>query len=104
MRVYISGKITGTTDYMERFARAEKLLIKDGYSVVNPAKVNSGMPEDTTWDEYMKMSICMLELCTAIYMLPDWWESVGATMEHNFAKENGYKIIYGKKWGYERDF
>lgn len=28
MKIYISGAITGTTDYMERFANAEKELTK----------------------------------------------------------------------------
>lgn len=69
MRVYISGPITGTEDYMERFARAEKRLIIDGYSVINPASVNSMMPSDTTYEEYMKMSITMLDMCEAICML-----------------------------------
>ena len=47
MRVYLSGAITGTDDYMERFARAQMLLQNEGYSVINPALVNSNMPSDT---------------------------------------------------------
>ena len=39
--IYISGPITGTSDYMERFEKAEKELIENGYSVINPAKVNA---------------------------------------------------------------
>ena len=30
--IYISGPITGTSDYMERFEKAEKELIENGYS------------------------------------------------------------------------
>lgn len=82
MRIYISGKITGTTDYMERFAAVEKGLQYKGHTVVNPAKVNGQMPEDMTWEEYMKMSLCMLELCSAIYMIDGWQDSPGAIMEH----------------------
>ncbi len=36
-------------DYMERFEKAEKELIENGYSVINPAKVNAMLPEDATW-------------------------------------------------------
>lgn len=69
MRVYISGPITGTDDYMERFAKVEEKLKKAGHSVMNPAKLNSVMPEDTTYEEYMRMSFAMLDMCGAIYMM-----------------------------------
>ena len=39
MRVYLSGAITGTDDYMERFARAQMLLQNEGHSVINPALI-----------------------------------------------------------------
>lgn len=93
MRIYISGKITGTTDYMERFAAAEKMLQEKGHTVVNPAKVNGMMPEDMTWGEYMKMSYCMLELCSAIYMLPGWQDSTGAVLEHHMAVKRDMLIF-----------
>ena len=49
-RIYISGPISGTKDYMERFSSAEKKLAEEGYAVLNPAKVNAQMPEGTTYD------------------------------------------------------
>lgn len=92
IRVYISGPITGTTDYMERFEAAEKRLNGE-YSVINPAKVNSNMPEDTTHEEYMKMSICMLSMCDAIFMLNGWEDSIGACEENIYALKNGIRIF-----------
>ena len=53
--IYISGPITGTSDYMKRFEKAEKELTENGYSVINPAKVNAMLPEDATWEEYIKV-------------------------------------------------
>lgn len=94
MKVYISGKITGTTDYMERFERAEKALSNN--VVINPAKVNAQLPTDTTWDEYMRMSMTMLRMCNAIYMLSGWKDSAGARMEYDYAVEHNYKIIFEK--------
>lgn len=35
MKIYISGAINGTDDYMERFAKAEKELTEQGYSECN---------------------------------------------------------------------
>lgn len=77
-RVYISGKIIGTTDFMERFAKAEDKLKAEGYSVLNPAHVNSYMPEDTTWEEYMKVSLTLLQMADTIYMLDGWEDSKDA--------------------------
>lgn len=93
-KIYISGPITGTTDYMERFEKAEKLLKSKGYSVVNPAKVNAQMPEDTTYEEYMKMSFTMLDMCQYIYMLNGWHKSIGANRELGYAMAKDMIIMY----------
>ena len=68
--IYISGPITGTSDYMERFEKAEKELTENGYSVINPAKVNAMLPQDATWEEYIKVSLTLLSICTGVYMMP----------------------------------
>lgn len=92
-RIYISGQITGTTDYMERFAEAEERLAAEGYSVINPAKVNYFLPEGTTWEEYMKMSFCMMELCDSIYLMTGWGKSKGAKREYHYALSRGMEIL-----------
>ena len=94
MKIYISGAITGTDDYMERFAKAEKELTEQGYSVVNPAKVNAQLPSDTDYDDYMKMSLCMLSMCEAIYMLRGFEKSRGAKRELEFANSEDMEIMY----------
>lgn len=85
MKIYISGAITGTDDYMDRFADAEEKLKKEGHSVINPAAVNSMLPADTTYEEYMEMSLTMLDMCGAIYMLKGWEKSCGANREYGYA-------------------
>lgn len=85
MKVYISGPITGTNDYMKRFAKVEKELTGQGFSVINPAKVNAQLPEDTSYEEYMKMSLCMIDMCDAIYMMDGWSRSCGANREYGYA-------------------
>lgn len=85
MKIYISGAITGTDDYMDRFADAEEKPKKEGHSVINPAAVNSMMPADTTYEEYMEMSLTMLDMCGAIYMLKGWEKSCGANREYGYA-------------------
>lgn len=86
MRVYISGAITGTDDYMERFAEAEKIISSRGHIPVNPAKVLSSLPDTTTYREYIKLSLDMLQMCSGIYMLDSWQQSEGAKLEHQYAE------------------
>ena len=94
MKIYISGAITGTDDYMERFAKAEKELTAKGWSVVNPAKVNAQLPEGTSYEEYMKMSFCMLDICDSIYLLKGFEKSCGANREYSYALANDMTIMY----------
>lgn len=93
-KIYISGPITGTKDYMSRFSTAHLSLARQGYSVVNPAMVNAMLPEDTTYEEYMAMSFAMLDMCDSVYMLDGWEKSKGAKMEYERALKNGLEIIY----------
>lgn len=94
MKIYISGAITGTNNYMERFEKAEKELTEQGYSVVNPAKVNTQLPEDTSYEEYMKMCFCMLDMCDSICMLKGWEKSCGANRELGYAMAKKKTIFY----------
>lgn len=93
MKIYISGPITGTEDYMERFAITQKKLEERGYIVINPALVNSNLPTETTYEEYMKMSFCMLRMCDAIYMMEGWKGSCGANREYGYALARDMLII-----------
>lgn len=94
MRVYISGAITGTDDYMERFRAVEDRLTKEGVTVMNPATVMSNMPEGTTYEEYMKEAFCLLGMCEAIYMMEGWEGSRGANREYGYALGKGMDIMF----------
>jgi len=93
MKIYISGAITVTDDYMTRFVNAQKELKEQGYSAINPAMVNSFLPLDTTHEQYMKMSFCMLDMCDTIYLLKGWEKSMGANQEYGYALAKGYTIL-----------
>lgn len=97
MKVYISGAITGTDDFMERFKKAEDRLTSEGMSVINPARVNSCLPEDTAYEEYMKISLCLLDMCEGIYLLDGWERSCGANREYGFALAEGKDIMFEGK-------
>jgi hypothetical protein len=100
MKVYISGAITGTNDYMTRFAAAEKHLTSMGHKVFNPAKINSQLPGGTSYEEYMNVSLCLLDMCSAIYMLDGWSESRGANREYGYAVAKGKILMFQALDGY----
>lgn len=96
MKIYISGKITGTHDYMERFKKAEDILVKDGWSVINPAEICSHLPKSTTYKQYMEVDLLLLGMCDAIYMINGWESSEGAKVEHQYAEALGLVVIKGE--------
>lgn len=96
-RIYISGAITGTEDFVERFFKAEERLKAAGHMVYNPEHANSYMPDGTTYEEHMKVSFCLLDLADTIYMLQGWTNSKGARRELEYAKEKGKAIIFEKE-------
>lgn len=93
MRVYISGPVTGTADYMGRFREAERQWEAAGHDVVNPAKVIAQMPRGLTHRECMRLSIGMLGLCDAIYLMEGWAHSSGCNEEAAYALQNGITVF-----------
>lgn len=94
MKIYISGPISGTDDFMERFTRAEKALNNKhpGCEVVNPARELADKDFDL-WEEYMGESLKMLCGCDTILMMRNWLFSRGAKIERMVAEQLHMNII-----------
>ena len=92
MKVFISGKVSNLPykQVKEKFIKAEFILHHKGYETVNPVRF---IPPDAP--QPVAMRNCLLQLldCDAIYMLSDWEQSPGATLEHEVAKQCGLRII-----------
>lgn len=93
MTIYISGKITGTTDYKARFAEVEKKLKIDGHRVINPVKICAHIVPNSSWATYMRTCIRALTRADAIYLLRDWRKSPGAKLEHQIAVALGMNVL-----------
>ena len=98
MKIYISGKITGTSDYTERFFTAHQQLRKMGHLVVNPAQI-IGLLEDRIkfqleYDTIMAIDLALLKECDAIYLLRGFEDSPGSRLEHMKAVQYGLKVFY----------
>ena len=96
-KIYISGQISGLTrpEYVANFLEAARLLNAQGYDVVNP--LFNGVDRSQPWHEHMKADIKLLLDCEAIYMLPNWEVSNGATLEREIAKALGLTIVYERQ-------
>ena len=86
MRLYLSGPITGTTDYVERFARAGTWLRARGYEVVDPV---AATPEGLSYGEYMRRDLILLLACEGVALLPGYEVSRGSQLEAHVARTCG---------------
>lgn len=92
MIFYIAGPISGIPNgNKEAFFKAESILKLSGSPVLNPASLPDGLPEGT----YMDICLAMIRGSSAIYMLPGWSGSKGATTEYHYAKKLGL-VVYAE--------
>lgn len=82
MKIYIAGKITGDPDYAEKFSEVADLLTQRGITVLSPAVLPEGMrPGD-----YMRICFAMIDVADAVFFLPGWTESIGASLERRYCE------------------
>ena len=94
MKIYISGKISGTDliETSKRFAAVAKELQKQGHTTVNPFE--NGLSEHDPWEDHIAKDIINLINCEGIYMLQGWEDSQGARIEYAVANKLGKAVFY----------
>ncbi len=85
MKIYIAGKITGDRKYRAKFREAAKSLEALGNVVLNPAILPAGLEEQ----DYMQITLAMLNAADLAVFLPDYQESQGAMIEWAWCQRIG---------------
>ena len=100
-RLYISGKITGDSEYKIKFREAELNLSGATYGIPNAKKYlvsNPARINETDWKAAMKQAISMMMCCDGVALLPDWKESRGAKIERKLALALGMTVKPIGEW------
>lgn len=89
--IYIAGPMSGYEDFNRPAFKemALKLSLLDGWTVLNPGVLPSGL----TQHQYMDICLAMLRSADAIYLLKDWELSPGARAEYALAEKLGLTIL-----------
>lgn len=85
MKIYIAGKITGDNEYKAKFREAAEKLETLGHVVLNPAILPAGLAEQ----DYMQITLAMLNAADMAVFLPDYQESAGAMVEWAWCQRTG---------------
>lgn len=94
MNIFISGKVTGDNLANVKFLNAsltlENLFGRRAH-IISPTDIDlNGM----SWEDCMDITVTILKHCDTVVFLPDWKDSKGARQEHEYAVNNGKKILY----------
>ena len=91
---YLSGPITGNSDYEKQFAQAAEALTRKGYDVINPAALNQAIPlTKLSYARIMEIDLLLLSMADFLVQLPGWKDSRGANRELGYALAMGLPVF-----------
>lgn len=96
MKIYIAGKITGLDEQtaFDLFDAAERDIEAIGHEPLNPMKLVDQDPMRSYEDMLLSALEILIVDSTAIYMLANWRDSIGARIEHAIAENLNRPIYY----------
>lgn len=94
MKLYLSGPMTGLTDYNKpAFAAAQALLAGLGHDVVNPHTLDEKDGGFPGYEKALRRDVVALMGCDGIAMLPGWHKSRGSKIESAVAEVCGLPML-----------
>ena len=101
LNVYLSGPITGTEDYKDRFEFGEAKVhqkFKDKARAINPVKIGEQLPEKISYDEIMQICFDTIRACDVVLLMPGWEDSKGCNQEYGYAIGIGKEVVRWEEW------
>jgi hypothetical protein len=91
---YIAGPMTGYFRHNAgAFNHAEEVLTKQGFSVVNPSKLDEILGPCEKREDYYRRDMRYLAASRRVAVLPGWEKSVGAKLELATAKVLAMPVV-----------
>jgi len=87
VKIYIAGKITGDPNYKAKFDNAAKNRLAAD-TILSPATLPGGMDKA----DYMRICFAMIDSADAVAFLPDWRDSPGSRLEHDYCEYIGKQM------------
>ena len=95
MIIYLSGPITGSSDFVAVFDRVRRELEAGGeHRVINPAVLAGVATEGVlSYEDYMAIDQTLLSKAQVLMLLPGWQDSPGCNRELGYAEALGLMIF-----------
>lgn len=94
--IYICGPITGLpANNIHAFRDAQRELEKRGYRCIVPHDLFEGVDtQHYEHHDYMRPCLQAMMTADAVFVIGEWMESKGATMEVNIARQTEFLPVY----------
>jgi len=100
MIIYVVGKYSGDTE--KNIAEARRWAIKlweAGHAVICPHLNTAHMEKDckASYEDYLNGDMKIISRCDAVFMLPNWEDSKGASQEYDYADRHKIPVLFSDK-------
>lgn len=98
---YLSGPITGNSNYEQQFSQAAEALARGGRDVINPTALDWAIPlEELSYEKIMEIDLKLLSMADYLVQLPGWKDSRGGQQGTGLCAGHGpARVLSGRTAG-----